>query len=51
MTGFDAIVHAMATISTGGYSIHDTSFVYFNSPRIEWLGTLFMLSGALPFVL
>jgi trk system potassium uptake protein len=51
MTGFDAVVHAMATISTAGYATHDTSFAYFGSPRIEWLCTLFMLSGGLPFVL
>jgi trk system potassium uptake protein len=51
MSGFDAIVHAMATLSTGGYSSHDASFAYYESPKIEWLGTLFMLSGALPFVL
>jgi trk system potassium uptake protein TrkH len=51
MSGFDAVVHAMATISTGGYSSHDASFAYFDSARLEWLGTLFMLSGALPFVL
>jgi len=51
MSDFDAIVHAMATISTGGYSSHDLSFAYFASPTIEWLGTVFMLSGALPFVL
>jgi trk system potassium uptake protein TrkH len=51
MSGFDAIVHAMSTISTGGYSSHDLSFAYFASPGMEWLGTLFMLSGALPFVL
>jgi trk system potassium uptake protein TrkH len=51
MSGFDAIVHAMSTISTGGYSSHDLSFAYFASPTLEWLGTLFMLSGALPFVL
>ncbi|HEX6113517.1 MAG TPA: TrkH family potassium uptake protein [Geminicoccaceae bacterium] len=51
MSGFDAVVHAMSTISTGGYSSHDLSFAYFASPTLEWLGTLFMLSGALPFVL
>ena len=51
MSGFDAIVHAMSTISTGGYSSHDLSFAHFASPPLEWLGTLFMLSGALPFVL
>jgi trk system potassium uptake protein TrkH len=26
MTGFDAINHAMATLATGGFSTHDTSF-------------------------
>jgi trk system potassium uptake protein TrkH len=51
MSGFDAVVHAMATLSTGGYSSHDASFAYFQSPLLEWLGTLFMLAGALPFVL
>jgi trk/ktr system potassium uptake protein len=51
MTPFDAIVHAMTTLSTGGYSSHDASFGFYQSPLIEWLGTLFMLAGALPFVL
>jgi trk system potassium uptake protein len=51
MTWFDAAVHAMSTISTGGYSSHDLSFAHFESPALEWLGVLFMLSGALPFVL
>jgi trk system potassium uptake protein TrkH len=51
MTPFDAMTHMMATVATGGYSTHDASFAYFDSPLIEWLGVLFMLSGALPFVL
>jgi len=51
MTGFDAIAHAMSTVSTGGYSTHDASFGHFRSPLLEWLGTWFMLAGALPFVL
>jgi trk system potassium uptake protein TrkH len=51
MSGFDAVVHAMTTISTGGYSSHDLSFAFFASPTLEWLCVLFMLSGALPFVL
>src|SRR3989338_8671083 len=29
MTAFDALNHAMTTISTGGYSTHDASFGYF----------------------
>ncbi|MGH6944509.1 MAG: TrkH family potassium uptake protein [Geminicoccaceae bacterium] len=51
MTAFDAVTHMMATLATGGFSTHDASFAYFRSPLIEWLGVLFMLSGALPFVL
>lgn len=50
MSGFDAINHAMATVSTGGFSTHDSSMAYFNSPEIEVVATIFMISGALPFV-
>lgn len=49
MSGFDAITHAMTTLSTGGYSGHDASFGYFQSPFLQWSATLFMLLGALPF--
>jgi|TARA_R100000935_G_scaffold3786_1_gene9441 trk system potassium uptake protein TrkH len=49
MTGFDAITHAMTTISTGGFSGHDASFGFFQSPFLQWSGTFFMLLGALPF--
>lgn len=54
MTWFDAINHAMPSISTGGFSTHDSSFGYFkdleNYNAIIWTGTIFMISGALPFV-
>jgi trk system potassium uptake protein TrkH len=44
---FDAINHAMATISTGGFSTHSTSVAFFKDPYVEWIITLFMfLSGA-----
>lgn len=49
MTPFDAVNHAMATLSTGGFSTHDASFAYFDSHALQWAGTLFMLSGAVPF--
>lgn len=50
MTGFDAINHAMATLATGGFSTHDTSFAqYANSQVILWTGTFFMFLGGLPF--
>lgn len=50
MTFFDAICHALATISTGGFSTHDASFGFFASPSLEITGTLFMALGAFPFV-
>lgn len=49
MSGFDAVCHAMATISTGGFSSHDASFGYFDSNALQWTATIFMLSGAIPF--
>jgi len=50
MTLFDAVCHAMTTLSTGGYSTHDASFAHFTNPVAHWAGTVFMLAGALPFV-
>jgi trk system potassium uptake protein TrkH len=51
MTGFDALTHAMTTLSTGGYSTSDGSIGHFNSPTIDWIAIVFMLAGAIPFVL
>ncbi|MFC4671666.1 TrkH family potassium uptake protein [Seohaeicola nanhaiensis] len=49
MSFFDAVTHAMTTLSTGGYSGYDASFGHFSSPFLQWAATLFMLGGALPF--
>ncbi len=49
MTGFEAIAHALTTVSTGGYSTSDSSFGLFESAYLQWMATLFMLAGALPF--
>ncbi|MBB4001126.1 MAG: TrkH family potassium uptake protein [Aurantimonas endophytica] len=51
MSFFDAINHAMTTLSTGGYSTHDASMGYFEDNRILVASTLFMILGALPFVI
>lgn len=51
MSVFDAVAHAMATISTGGFSTHDASLGFFKSPAIDYAAILFMISGSLPFVL
>jgi trk system potassium uptake protein TrkH len=49
MTGFDAVNHAMTTVSTGGYSTHDDSFAHFPSLATQWVAIVFMLIGATPF--
>ncbi len=51
MSVFDAIAHSMTTISTGGFSTHNTSLAYFNSYNIELVSILFMIVGSLPFVI
>ena len=52
MGPFDAAVHAMTTLATGGYANYDASMGHFNnSPFILWTSSLFMLLGALPFIL
>jgi trk system potassium uptake protein TrkH len=52
MRPFDALVHSMTTISTGGFSTYDTSLGHYaNHPSILWLGSLFMMMGSLPFLL
>ncbi|HLF58967.1 MAG TPA: TrkH family potassium uptake protein [Alphaproteobacteria bacterium] len=51
MTGFEAVCHAMATLATGGFSTSDASIGHFHSLPIEMITTVFMLLGAMPFVL
>ncbi|PVZ69802.1 potassium transporter TrkH [Pelagibaculum spongiae] len=52
MSVFDAVNHSMTTVSTGGYSTWDSSMGHFmNNPTIQWIGTVFMFLGSLPFVL
>ncbi|QIE57716.1 TrkH family potassium uptake protein [Pikeienuella piscinae] len=49
MSAFDATVHAMTTIATGGFSNNDASFGAY-APGAEYVGSFFMLLAALPFV-
>ena len=46
---FDAIVHAMTTVATGGLSTFDDSFAEF-PPAAEYVAVVFMLLAAMPFV-
>src|SRR5690606_3435448 len=49
MDPFDAVGHGMATVATGGFSTHDASMAYFDSPLIELIAITFMLIGAVNF--
>ncbi len=52
MALLDAVVHAMTTVATGGFANSDASFsAYADRPHLLWMASLFMVCGALPFVL
>lgn len=51
MTMFEAINHAMTTVSTGGYSTSDASMGFFTSQLVIWTSTTFMILASLPFTL
>jgi trk system potassium uptake protein TrkH len=51
MTPFDAVAHALSTVSTAGFSTRDASFAYWNNPALDWAAVFFMITGAAPFVL
>ena len=51
MPVFDAVCHTFATISTGGFSTKNASIGFYQSPAIEWWIILFMLLGAISFML
>ncbi len=52
MTWFDAINHAMATVSTGGFSTKNASVAYWNnSPFIQYIILFFMFIAGANFVL
>jgi len=51
MSLFDAVCHAMTTLSTGGYSTHDTSIGFYQSAPILWGSVLFMALSGIPFMI
>ena len=51
MTSFDAICHAFSTMAIGGFSTHDASIGYFNSPAIMLIACLFMIIAGINFAL
>ena len=49
MSGFDAVMHALTTVSTGGFSSYDMSFAVFPG-YMEYAAVVFMVLAALPFI-
>ncbi len=49
MSGFDALMHALTTVSTGGFSSYDRSFgMFLGAP--EYAASVFMVLASLPFI-
>lgn len=49
MDPFDALTHSFSTVSIGGFSTHDASMGYFNSPLINGITVLFLMISACNF--
>ncbi|MFN6976977.1 MAG: TrkH family potassium uptake protein, partial [Gemmobacter sp.] len=49
LSGFDAVMHAMTTVSTGGFSNYDASFGVF-PVAAQYASALFMILASLPFI-
>lgn len=51
MSTFDAVGHAFSTVAIGGFSTHDASIGYFDSPTISIICTFFMIIAGINFAL
>lgn len=51
MDTFDAVCHALTTISTGGFSTKQSSILYWNSAYLEYILIVFMVIGGTNFIL
>jgi trk system potassium uptake protein TrkH len=49
MSWLDAVMHAFTTMSLGGFSTHDASYGFFDSPAIEAVTIVFMLIAGINF--
>lgn len=49
MSWFDAIIHSMSAMATGGFSTHPESIAFFNSTSIEVVTIILMLLGGTNF--
>ena len=51
LSAYDAIIHALGTAGTGGFSNMNTSVAAFSSPSVEWIITIFMILFGINFAL
>lgn len=51
MPGFDAVAHALTTVSTGGFSTREANFGAFDSSALEWVAVGAMFLAGTSFVL
>jgi trk system potassium uptake protein TrkH len=51
MAPYQALCHALTTVSTGGFSTRDDSIGGFNSPLVEWIIIVFMVLASINFVI
>lgn len=51
MEWLDAITVTFSTISTGGFSIRNTSIAYYQNSHTEWVVIVFMILGSINFAL
>ena len=51
MSGLDAVIHSFTTVGLGGFSSHDASYAYFQSPLIESVAIFFMVVAGMNFAL
>ena len=49
MSWLDAVMHSFSTMGLGGFSSHDASFGFFDSPAIETVSIVFMLIAGMNF--
>ncbi|MDR3327531.1 MAG: TrkH family potassium uptake protein [Prevotellaceae bacterium] len=49
MSLFDAVCHSLATVSTGGFSTKNASINFWNSPSVEWIIIVLMISSGINF--
>jgi trk system potassium uptake protein TrkH len=51
MSLFDAVTISFSTLSTGGFSVRNTSIEYYHNSATEWIVLIFMIFGGINFTL